>query len=114
MRVKICRQCLEEYTGPGWSGRFCGQPCVIEHHNKLLMNQRTSRQNDLATFLSYLKFCRQHPAYHDCIANQLRIFDWIDERRIEMRADGRPHWVPSTGDFEQAERDCWDDLVRCI
>jgi hypothetical protein len=55
------------------------------------ISQRTQRRNDLATFLVYLKFCRLHPAYHDCIANQLRIFDWIDERRIEMLAEGRPH-----------------------
>jgi len=54
----------------------------------------------------------QDPAYHPCWANQLRIFDWIDERRIEMVAEGRPHWVPSMNDFEQAERDCWDDLVK--
>jgi hypothetical protein len=76
------------------------------------MNRRIQRQNDLATFLSYLRFCRQHPAYHACFANQLHIFDWIDERRIEMLAEGRPHWVPSMRDFEMAERDCWDDLVK--
>ncbi len=73
---------------------------------------RTQRQNDLATFLAYLKFCRLHPAYHPCWANQLHILDWIDERRIEMLAEGRPHWVPSERDFEQAMRDCWDDLVK--
>jgi len=38
--------------------------------------------------------------------------DWVDERRIEMLAEGRPHWVPSMQDFEQAERDCGDDLVK--
>jgi len=38
--------------------------------------------------------------------------DWIDERRIEMLAEGRPHWVPSMDDFEHAMRDCWDDLVK--
>jgi len=38
--------------------------------------------------------------------------DWIDERRIEMRAEGRLHWVPSERDFEQAARDCADDLVK--
>jgi len=75
---------------------------------------RIQRQNSLATFLAYLKFCRQHPAYHPCCANQLRIFDWVDERRIEMLAEGRPHWVPSLRDFEMAERDCWDDLVKGI
>ena len=78
------------------------------------MTPKVQRQNDLATFLAYLKFCRLHPAYHACIANQLRIFDWIDERRIEMLAEGRPHWVPSTRDFEVAVRDCWDDLVKSI
>jgi hypothetical protein len=73
---------------------------------------RTQRQNDLATFIAYLKFCRRHPAYDPCWANQLRIFDWIDERRIEMLAEGRPHWVPSEHDYWQAMRDCWDDLVK--
>jgi len=76
------------------------------------ISRRTSRQNDLATFLAYLKFCRLHPAYHTCWANQFRIFDWIDERRIEMLAEGRPHWVPSEHDYWQAMRDCWDDLVK--
>ena len=78
------------------------------------LRRRSQRQNDLASFIEYLRFCRQNPAYHACIANQLRIFDWVDERRIEMRAEGRHHWVPSTRDFEQAERDCWDDLVKPI
>jgi len=76
------------------------------------MNQRIQRRNDLATFLAFLKFCRLHPAYHPCFANQLRILDWVDERRIEMRAEGRAHWIPSTHDFERAVRDCWDDLVK--
>jgi hypothetical protein len=35
-------------------------------------------------------------------------------RRIEMLAEGRHHWGLSTRDFEQAERDCWDDLVKGI
>ncbi|HEY6369866.1 MAG TPA: hypothetical protein VIX37_04760 [Candidatus Sulfotelmatobacter sp.] len=78
------------------------------------MNQRAQRQNDLATFVAYLKFCRLHHAYHPCIENQIRILHWIDERRIEMTAEGRPHWVPSEQDFEQAMRDCWDDLVKGI
>ena len=81
---RTCHNCQRRFNGAGFSYRFCGQPSAIEHHNKLLMNQRTSRQNDLATFLAYLKFRRRHRAYHDCIANQLRIFDWIDERRIVM------------------------------
>ena len=76
------------------------------------ISQRIQRHNNLATFLAYLQFCRVHPAYHACFANQLRIFDWIDERRIEMLAEGRPHWVPSDRDFWLAMRDCWDDLVK--
>jgi hypothetical protein len=76
------------------------------------MTQKVQRQNDLATFLAYLQFCRLHPAYHPGWANQFRIFDWIDERRIEMLAEGRPLWVPSMRDFEQAERDCADDLLK--
>ncbi len=77
-----------------------------------VISRRSQRQNDLASFIEYLRFCHQHPAYNSCFANQLRIFDWIDERRIEMRAEGRAHWVPTDRDFEQAERDCWDDLVK--
>jgi hypothetical protein len=29
-----------------------------------------------------------------------------------MLAEGRPHWVPATHDFERAERDCRNDLVK--
>jgi hypothetical protein len=29
-----------------------------------------------------------------------------------MRAEGRPHWVPSERDFWLAMWDCWDDLVE--
>jgi hypothetical protein len=76
------------------------------------ISRRTQRQNDLATFLAYLKFCRLHSAYHPCWANQFHIMDWIDERRIEVVAEGRRHWVPSMDDFERAMRDCWDDLVK--
>lgn len=70
------------------------------------------RRNDVATILAYHRFCRLHPAYRHLMSNQLRIFDWVDERRIEMLAEGRPHWVPSERDFWLAMRDCWDDLVK--
>ena len=76
------------------------------------ISRRSQRQNDLASFIEYLRFCRLHPAYHPCWSNQFRIFDWIDERRIEMLAEGRPHWVPNDRDFEHAMWDCWDDLVK--
>jgi hypothetical protein len=29
-----------------------------------------------------------------------------------MQAEGRRYWVPTDWDFSQAERDCWDDLVK--
>lgn len=76
------------------------------------MTRKHQRRNNFATFLAYLRFCRLNPAYFDCMANQLQIFRWIDERRIEMLAEGRPHWVPSEHDYWQAMRDCWDDLVK--
>ncbi len=46
------------------------------------------------------------------MTNYLMLMAWIDERRIEMEAEGTRHWVPTDGDFWQAERDCWDDLVK--
>jgi hypothetical protein len=44
--------------------------------------------------------------------NYLMLMDWIDERRIEMEAEGRRYWVPTEWDFWQAMRDCSDDLAR--
>lgn len=31
--MKICQNtsCFKDYSGPGWSGRFCSQACAIEH-----------------------------------------------------------------------------------
>ncbi len=76
------------------------------------MSQRTQFQNDLATFHAYIRFCRQYPAYRHSMSNQIRVFEWLDDRRIEMLAEGRPHWIPATQDFERAVRDCADDLVQ--
>lgn len=76
------------------------------------MNRRNQRRSNLANFLTYLRFCRQHPAYRACFANQIQSFEWLEDRRIEMLAEGRPHWVPATHDFERAERDCRNDLVK--
>jgi hypothetical protein len=73
---------------------------------------RIQRRNALATVIAYDRFCHLNSSYHHSMSNQMRIFDWIDERRIEMLAEGRPHWVPSERDFEQAMRDCWDDFVK--
>jgi len=58
------------------------------------------------------EFRRECLVYHHTLANYLLLMDWIDERRIEMQAEGRRYWVPTEGDFWQAMRDCWDDLVR--
>jgi hypothetical protein len=79
---------------------------------KVSMTQNTQRQIKIATLAAYIRFCRTHLAYRACLANQLWILNWVDERWIEMRAEGRPHWVPSMNDFEQAARDCADDLVK--
>ncbi len=68
------------------------------------------RQFSVATMGQYAKFCRERPSYHHSWPNQLRVMDWVHERRIEMLAEGRPHWVPSVEDFERGVRDCWDDL----
>ena len=76
------------------------------------LSQKAQRQNDLATIIAYHRFCCKNSRYHHTMANQLHIFRWLDERRIEMLADGRPHWVPNDRDFEHAMWDCWDDLVK--
>jgi hypothetical protein len=78
------------------------------------VTQRAERQIRLATIARYSQFCRRTSAYRHCMANQLHIMNWIDERRIEMTAEGRPRWVPSVDDFWQAARDCGDDLVKRI
>jgi len=75
-------------------------------------SQKAQQLNNLATVIAYDRFCHLNSSYHHSMSNQLRIFNWLDDRRIEMLAEGRPHWVPSTHDFEQAVRDCRDDLVK--
>ena len=76
------------------------------------LSQRAQRQNSMATTLAYHGFRRESSRYHHTIANYLMLMDWIDERRIEMQAEGRRYWVPTDWDFRQALRDCWDDLAR--
>ena len=80
--------------------------------NVVKLSQTAQRRNSLATIMAYHRFCCQNSRYHHTMSNQLHMMRWIDERRIEMRAEGRPHWVPTDRDFEQAMRDCWDDLVK--
>lgn len=41
-------------------------------------------QINLANFFAYTRFCRSHREYYECWGNQIRIMDWIDDRRIEM------------------------------
>jgi hypothetical protein len=76
------------------------------------LSQTALRRNNLATIIAYLQFCRENPRYYPSFANQLRIMDWISERRKEMLAEGRPHWVPTQRDYWLALWDCWDDLVQ--
>jgi hypothetical protein len=73
--------------------------------------QSAQKRISVATIIAYSRFRRECLAYHHSLANYLMLMHWIDERRIEMQAEGRRHWVPSIRDFEQAMRDCWDDLV---
>lgn len=77
-----------------------------------VISETRQRRNALATFIGYLRFCQNTPAYRHTMANQFRIMDWISERRMEMLAEGRPHWVPAEWDFWRAMRDCRDDLVK--
>jgi hypothetical protein len=73
---------------------------------------REVSRNNLATIMAYHRFCCQDSRYHHTMSNQLHMMRWVDERRIEMLAEGRPHWVPNERDFEHAMWDCWDDLVQ--
>ena len=75
------------------------------------LSQRDQQRISVATTLAYHRFRCECSAYHHTLGNYLMLMHWIDERRIEMQAEGRRHWVPSVRDFEQAMRDCWDDLV---
>jgi hypothetical protein len=77
------------------------------------LSQREQLQIRCATARAYFRFCNECSAYPHNLANYLTIMDWIDERRIEMLAEGRPRWVLSEHDYWQAMRDCWDDLVKC-
>lgn len=75
-------------------------------------SQREQQQIRVATTIAYSRFRRESSRYHHTIGNYLMLMDWIDERRIEMQAEGRRFWVPSVRDFEQAMRDSWEDLVK--
>jgi hypothetical protein len=75
------------------------------------LSQTAQQQIRVATARAYFRFCNECSTYLHNLANLLLI-DWIDERRIEMEAEGRRYWVPTDRDFWQAVRDCWDDLVK--
>lgn len=76
------------------------------------LSQREQMQISVATRLAYHRFRCESSTYHHSIGNYLMLMDWIDERRIEMQAEGRRYWVPTDWDFWQAVRDCWDDLAK--
>jgi hypothetical protein len=76
------------------------------------ISPKAEQQIRLATTRAYFRFCNEWSKCLNNLANYLTIMDWIDERRIEMLAEGRRYWVPTDTDFWQAERDCWDDLVK--
>jgi hypothetical protein len=76
------------------------------------LSQKAQQQIRLATARAYFRSCSECSTYPQNVANYLLLIDWIDERRIEMEAEGRRYWVPTFWDFWQAMRDCWDDLVK--
>jgi len=78
------------------------------------LSHQVQTQIEIATIITHCTFCGSHPEYYECWANQIRIMDWLDDRHIEMVAEGRPHWIPSMNDFERVARDCGDDLVKRI
>src|ERR1700756_685409 len=75
------------------------------------LSQKAQQQIRLATARAYFRVCSECSTYPQNVANYLLLMDWIDERRIEMEAEGRRYWVPGLHDFELAMWDCWDDLV---
>jgi hypothetical protein len=76
------------------------------------LSPKAEQEIRLATARAYFRFCNECSMYPHNLANYLLLMDWIDERRIEMEAEGRRYWVPTNRDFERAVRDCWDDLVK--
>lgn len=76
------------------------------------LSHKAQQQLRLATARAYFRFCKECSTYPHNVANYLLLVGWIDERRIEMLAEGRRHWVPTDWDFWQAMRDCWDDLAN--
>jgi hypothetical protein len=63
------------------------------------LSQRAQQRISVATITAYSRFRREVSAYHHTLANYLMLMHWIDERRIEMQAEGRRHWVPTERDF---------------
>jgi hypothetical protein len=76
------------------------------------ISQKAQHQIRVAAVRAYFRFCDECPTYPHNMTNYLMLMAWVDERRIEMEAEGRRYWVPTDRDFWQAERDCWDDLVK--
>jgi hypothetical protein len=76
------------------------------------LSAKVEQQIRVATLRAYFRFCDECSTYPHNLTNYLTIMGWIDERRIEMEAEGRRYWVPTDGDFWQAVRDCGDDLVK--
>ena len=78
------------------------------------LSQKALQRIRLATTIAYSRFRCESSGYHHTIGIYLTMMDWIDERRIEMQAEGRRYWVPTDWVFWQAMRDCWDDLGKSV
>ncbi len=33
-KIRANISCFKDYSGPGWSGKFCSQQCTIENRNR--------------------------------------------------------------------------------
>jgi hypothetical protein len=75
----------------------------------LPLSAKAEKQIRVATARAYFRFCNECSTYSHNLSNYFLLMHWIDERRIEMQAEGRRYWVPTDGDFWQAVRDCSDD-----
>ena len=62
--------------------------------------------------MAYHRFCRENSRYHHTMSNQLHMIRWVDDRRIEMLAEARPHWGSLDERLRARDVGFWDDLVQ--
>lgn len=85
---------------------------IINPRRPRPLSRKDQQRIRLATARAYFRFCNECSMYPHNLRNYLTLMVWVDERRIEMVAEGRRYWVPTEWDLWQAFRDCWDDLFK--